>query len=170
MQPSDDLNFVHMLGLLAGGLALFLFGLQLLTGALKAIAGAQLQVLLGTLTANRFRGVLAGAGITALLNSSTITTVLMVGFVSAGLMTLRQTVPMIMGANIGSTFTAQIIAFNVSALTPFMLAIGYLGYAFGRRPVLREVGGVILGFGLLFLGIQFMGDATFPLDVPAIHR
>src|SRR5215831_1300494 len=163
MRPSDDLNFVHMLGLLAGGLALFLFGLQLLTGALKAIAGAQLQVLLGTLTANRFRGVLAGAGITALLNSSTITTVLMVGFVSAGLMTLGQTVPMIMGANIGSTFTAQIIAFDVSTLTPFMLAGGFLFYAFGRQELLKQLGAVALGLGLLFLGIQFMGDATRPL-------
>src|SRR5215472_6939450 len=170
MEAQRELNFVAMAGLLLAGLALFLFGLQLLTDGLKAIAGAKLPAILTRMTSNRFKGVFAGAVITALLNSSTITTVLMVGFVSAGLMTLRQTVPMIMGANIGSTFTAQIIAFNVSALTPFMLAIGYLGYAFGRRPVLREVGGVILGFGLLFLGIQFMGDATFPLDVPAIHR
>jgi phosphate:Na+ symporter len=157
------LNIVGMVGLLLAGLALFLFGLQLLTDGLKAIAGARLPVILGRMTSNRFKGVFAGAAITALMNSSTITTVLLVGFVSAGLMTLRQTVPMIMGANIGSTFTAQIIAFNVSALTPFMLAIGYLGYAFARRTILREVGGVILGFGLLFLGIQFMGDATFPL-------
>jgi phosphate:Na+ symporter len=163
MQPSDDLNVVHMLGLLSGGLALFLYGLQLLTGALKAIAGARLQAVLGSLTANRFRGLLAGAGITALLNSSTITTVLMVGFVSAGLMTLAQTVPMIMGANIGSTFTAQIIAFDVSRLTPFMLAVGFLFYAFGRKELLRQLGAVVLGLGLLFLGIQFMGDATRPL-------
>src|SRR5215469_9493055 len=163
MQAARDLNLVEMLGQLAAGLALFLFGLQLLTAGLKAIAGARLPAVLSRMTSNRFKGMFAGAAITALMNSSTITTVLLVGFVSAGLMTLRQTVPMIMGANIGSTFTAQIIAFNVSALTPFMLAIGYLGYAFGRRPVLREVGGIILGFGLLFLGIQFMGDATFPL-------
>src|SRR5215469_18596957 len=139
MQPSDDLNFVHMLGLLAGGLALFLFGLDLLTSALKAIAGARLQSLLGSLTANRFRGVLAGAGITALLNSSTITTVLMVGFVSAGLMTLSQTVPMIMGANIGSTITAQIIAFNMSAATPVILAIGFLLRSLGRREAFRHL-------------------------------
>ena len=113
-----NLNLIEITGLLVGGLALFLFGLDLMTRGLKAIAGARLQSLLGTLTANRFRGVLAGAGITALLNSSTITTVLLVGFVSAGLMTLQQSIPVIMGANIGSTLTAQIIAFNISAITP----------------------------------------------------
>src|SRR5215510_9170746 len=146
-----------MLAQLAAGLALFLFGLQLLTDGLKAIAGARLPAVLRRMTSNRFKGLLAGAAITALLNSSTITTVLLVGFVSAGLMTLTQSVPMIMGANIGSTFTAQIIAFNVSALTPFMLAIGYLGYAFASREALRNSGAILLGLGLLFLGIQFMG-------------
>ena len=163
MQAARDLNYVQMLGLLAAGLALFLFGLQLLTDGLKAIAGAKLPAVLARMTSNRFKGMVAGAVITALLNSSTITTVLLVGFVSAGLMTLGQTVPMIMGANIGSTFTAQIIAFNVSALTPFMLALGYFAYAFVRREIVRELGGVILGLGLLFLGIQFMGEATHPL-------
>ena len=163
MQAPRDLNLVEMLGALAAGLALFLFGLQLLTDGLKAIAGARLPAVLARMTSNRFKGLFAGAAITALLNSSTITTVLLVGFVSAGLMTLGQTVPMIMGANIGSTFTAQIIAFNVSALTPFMLALGFLGYAFARREILRELGRVVLGLGLLFLGIQFMGEATHPL-------
>lgn len=163
MAAARDLNLVGMLGLLAAGLALFLLGLQLLTDGLKAIAGARLPVMLARMTSNRLKGVFAGAVITALLNSSTITTVLLVGFVSAGLMTLSQTVPMIMGANIGSTFTAQIIAFDVSALTPFMIALGFLGYAFGPREILRELGGVVLGFGLLFLGIQFMGEATHPL-------
>lgn len=163
MQQSGDMNLLQVLGMLAGGLALFLFGLGLLTNALKTIAGARLQSVLGGLTANRFRGVVAGAGITALLNSSTITTVLLVGFVSVGLMTLAQTVPMIMGANIGSTFTAQIIAFNVSALTPFMLAIGFALYAFADRQPLKQLGTVILGLGLLFLGLQFMGDSTRPL-------
>src|SRR5215471_6058168 len=133
LQAARDLNYIAMLGQLAAGLALFLFGLQLLTDGLKAIAGAKLPAVLARMTSNRFKGVLAGAVITALLNSSTITTVLLVGFVSAGLMTLAQTVPMIMGANVGSTFTAQIIAFDVSALTPFMLAIGFVLYAFAKK-------------------------------------
>jgi len=157
------LNLVEIGGLLIGGLALFLLGLEFMTGGLKAIAGAKLQSLLGVLTANRFRGMAAGAAVTALLNSSTITTVLMVGFVSAGLMTLSQAVPMIMGANIGSTITAQIVAFDVSRLTPFMLAIGFVLHAFGRRELLMQIGRVIMGLGLLFLGIQLMGQATHPL-------
>ncbi|WP_109480165.1 Na/Pi cotransporter family protein [Paraburkholderia sp. C35] len=163
MQPGANLNLIEIVGLLVGGLALFLFGLELMTRGLKAIAGSRLQSLLGTLTASRFRGILAGAGITALLNSSTITTVLLVGFVSAGLMTLQQSIPMIMGANIGSTLTAQIIAFNISAITPFLLAVGFLMYGFAKRDLLRELGGVLLGLGLLFLGIEMMGDATRPL-------
>jgi phosphate:Na+ symporter len=160
---SNELNLFQMLGLLAGGLALFLFGIELMTNGLKAVAGSSLQTALGKLTANRFRGLLAGAFVTAVLNSSTITTVLMIGFVSAGLMTLSQAVPMIMGANIGSTITAQIMAFNVAAFTPIMLAVGFLGHAFGRRPGIRQIGGIVLGLGLLFLGIQTMGDATRPL-------
>ena len=159
----NDINLIEMLGLLAGGLALFLFGLELMTNGLKAVAGASLEGALAKLTANRFLGLLSGAFVTAVLNSSTITTVLMVGFVSAGLMTLSQAVPMIMGANVGSTFTAQIMAFNVKALVPFMLAIGFLFHAFGTRQLLRQLGGIALGLGLLFLGIEFMGDATRPL-------
>jgi phosphate:Na+ symporter len=160
---STRLDVVGMIGLLLGGLALFLLGLEFLTAGLKAMAGNQLQSLIGMLARNRLRGVLTGAFVTALLNSSTITTVLMVGFVSAGLMTLAQSVPMIMGANIGSTVTAQIIAFDVSKLTPFMLAAGFLLYAFASRPLVKQVGGAVLGLGLLFLGIQFMGDAMRPL-------
>ncbi|WP_233856008.1 Na/Pi cotransporter family protein [Paraburkholderia sp. HD33-4] len=157
------LNILGIFGLLIGGLALFLLGLEFLTGGLKAIAGSKLQSLIGVLTASRFRGVIAGAVVTALLNSSTITTVLMVGFVSAGLMTLAQAVPMIMGANIGSTITAQIIAFDVSRLTPYMLAIGFVLHAFAPRELLRQIGSVVMGLGLLFMGIQLMGESTHPL-------
>jgi phosphate:Na+ symporter len=157
------LNLIQMIGPLAGGLALFLFGLELSTAGLKAAAGSRLEEALSKLAATRFRGLLAGAFVTAVLNFSTITTVLMVGFVSSGLMTLNQTIPMIMAANIGSTITAQIIAFNVSALAPFMVAAGFSLHAFGGRRAFRHFGRILLGLGLLFRGIQFMGDATRPL-------
>lgn len=160
---SNRLDVAEMTGLLLGGLALFLLGLEFLTNGLKAIAGDRLQELIGLFAKSRLRGMLTGALVTALLNSSTITTVLMVGFVSAGLMTLAQSVPMIMGANVGSTVTAQIIAFDVSRLTPYMLAAGFVLYAFSSRPFLKQIGGAVLGLGLLFLGIQFMGDAMRPL-------
>ncbi len=163
MPPASSLSPIEISGLLVGGLALFLFGLELITEALKAIAGSRLQSLLGALTMNRLRGVLAGAGITALLNSSTITTVLLVGFVSAGLMTLQQAIPLIMGANIGSTLTAQIIAFDISAIAPFLLAGGFLMHGFAAHRTLRKLGGVLIGLGLLFLGLEFMGNATRPL-------
>jgi phosphate:Na+ symporter len=157
------MSVLESVGVLVGGLALFLYGLDRMTVALKAIAGARLQTGLRKLTATRFRGVIAGAGVTALLNSSTITTVLMVGFVSAGIMTLDQSVPMIMGANIGSTFTAQLVAFNLKALVPFMLAIGFLLHSISKNEIFREAGIALFGLGLLLLGIEFMGDATRPL-------
>jgi phosphate:Na+ symporter len=106
-----------------------------------------------------------------LLNSSTITTVLMVGFVSPGLMSLNQTVPMIMGANVGSTTTAQIIAFNLSALTPVILVVGFLLRALGRRETFRHLGGLILGFGLLFSGHRVHGRRRSSLsDASAVFR
>ncbi|MGA7314536.1 MAG: Na/Pi cotransporter family protein [Silvibacterium sp.] len=162
-EMSNHIEWFPMLSLLAGGLALFLFGLELLTDGLKAVAGASLEGALAKLTANRFLGLVSGAFVTAMLNSSTITTVLIVGFVSASLMTLDQAVPMIMGANIGSTFTAQLMAFNVSAFVPVMLAVGFLFKAFAGRNLFRQLGGIVLGLGLLFLGIEFMGAATHPL-------
>ena len=162
-EMSNHIYWFPMLSLLAGGLALFLFGLELLTDGLKAVAGASLEGALAKLTANRFLGLVSGAFVTAMLNSSTITTVLIVGFVSASLMTLDQAVPMIMGANIGSTFTAQLMAFNVSAFVPVMLAFGFLFRALPGRNLVRQLGGIVLGLGLLFLGIEFMGTATHPL-------
>lgn len=148
---------------LAGGLALFLYGMDHLSGALKVMAGSRLRMALGKMTRNRFMAVFSGASITALLQSSSVTTVLVVGFVSAGLMTLPQSVAVIMGANIGSTLTAQIIAFDIGSLAPLMIAFGFALSFFARRDKWSQSGRAILGLGLLFFGMSMMSDAMAPL-------
>ena len=121
--PSNPDWFALALGLF-GGLALFLYGLDQLSEGLKQAAGDKLKTLLTRLTSNRFLGLLTGAVVTGILNSSSVTTVLVVGFVTAGVMSLTQSVAIIMGANIGSTMTAQILAFNISAYTLLAVAVG----------------------------------------------
>ena len=148
---------------LAGGLALFLVGIRNLTDSLKAVAGHRMKQLLRALTANRFTGAVAGLFITAIIQSSSITTVLLVGFVSAGLMSLSQSVGVILGANIGSTITAQIIAFKVTRYALAIIAIGFLVEITGRKPFIRYYGSIIVGLGLLFLGMDYMSGATSPL-------
>jgi phosphate:Na+ symporter len=148
---------------LFGGLALFLLGLDRLTESLKAAAGSRMQASLERLTSNRFSGALVGAMTTAMLQSSSVTTVLVVGFVSAGVMTLSQSVGVIMGANIGSTVTAQIIAFNVAAYALALVAAGFAMLTFARREQFRHYGGMLLGLGLIFFGMGIMTDAMVPL-------
>ena len=148
---------------LFGGLALFLYGLDRLSEALKAVAGSKMKVILTRLTSNRFLGVLTGAFITAVIQSSSVTTVLVVGFITAGLMTMVQSIGVIMGANIGSTVTAQIIAFQVTQYALILVALG-VGLAFiGKRERVKQWGTVILGLGLVFFGMGIMGDAMSPL-------
>ncbi len=154
--------FPLLLGLL-GGLALFLYGLQLLSDGLKAVAGGRLKDILSRLTTNRFTAVLTGALVTAIVNSSTVTTVLVVGFVTANLMTMAQSVGVIMGANIGTTITTQIIAFNIYRYSPLLLAGGFAVYFAGRREKTQKKGLAVLGVGLVFFGMGIMGDALTPL-------
>jgi phosphate:Na+ symporter len=148
---------------LLGGLALFLFGLDILTRALKVLAGDRLRTWLGRLTANRFLGVFAGASITAIINSSSVTTVLLVGFISAGLMTFAQGIAVVMGANIGSTMTAQVLAFNVTALALPMIAPGFALSFLGKQESWRQFGSFLLGLGLVFFGMGLMSEAMAPL-------
>ena len=148
---------------LFGGLALFLLGLDRLTEALKAAAGSRLQSFLERFTTNRVSGALVGAMCTAMLQSSSVTTVLVVGFVSSGVMTLGQSVGIIMGANIGSTFTAQVIAFNVSEYALSLVAGGFVMQTFARQEQFRHYGGMLLGLGLIFFGMGVMTDAMVPL-------
>jgi phosphate:Na+ symporter len=148
---------------LFGGLALFLAGLELLSDGLKKVAGGALRTALEKLTVNRFMGAATGAFVTGVLNSSSVTTVLVVGFVTAGLMTLSQSVAVIMGANIGSTVTAQILAFNISAYALIPVAAGFFMYFAGKTDRVRQVGAMIMGLGLVFYGMGLMSDGMRPL-------
>lgn len=161
--PADSLNMVTLLTGLLGGLALFLLGMQQLTGAMKAVAGRGMKKLLSRVTGTPIRGALTGIVVTGAVQSSSVTTVLIVGFISAGLMTLHQSIGIILGANIGSTFTAQIIAFKVTDWALGMIAAGFALHSLARRNWLSQYGLLVLGLGMLFLGMGAMSDATRPL-------
>lgn len=151
-----------VMGLL-GGLGLFLFGLEQMTVALKRVAGDRMRSVLSKLTTNRFTGMLTGAFVTAVIQSSSVTTVLLISFISSGLMSLSQSVGVILGANIGTTVTAQIIAFKVTKLALGMIAAGFAIAFLSRRDSLRHHGYGILSLGLVFLGMTVMGEAMAPL-------
>jgi len=148
---------------LAGGLALFLYGMEKLTDALKLIAGDRLKTLLARMTSNRFKAVLTGATITAMIQSSSITTVLVVGFISAGLLSLQQSIGIIMGASIGTTVTAQIIAFKVTEYSLVLVALGFAMAFLARSKTMKAYGAALMGLGLIFFGMELMKDATNPL-------
>ena len=146
-----------------GGLALFLLGMEQMSDGLKAAAGAKMQSILGKLTSNRFSGVTVGALITAVIQSSSVTTVLVVGFVSAGLMSLGQSIGVIMGANIGTTITGQIVAFKVTKLALAFVAVGFAMVFVSRQEKIKQYGGILLGLGLVFFGMNVMSEAMVPL-------
>jgi phosphate:Na+ symporter len=148
---------------LLGGLALFLYGMEKMTDGLKAAAGKQMNTLLAKLTGNRILGAITGAIVTAVIQSSSVTTVLVVGFVSAGIMTLVQSVGVIFGANVGTTVTAQIVAFNTTALAFPLIAIGFVMTFIWKKGVARHYGAMLMGLGLLFYGMAAMGAAMSPL-------
>lgn len=148
---------------LLGGLSLFLFGMEQMTDALKIVAGDRLKSLLAKLTTNRFKGVLVGTAVTAIIQSSSVTTVMLVGFISAGLMTLRQSVGVMMGAGIGSTFTVQIVAFKVTQYALVLVLIGFLLLSVAKSKQIQQYGATIMGLGLVFFGMNLMSGATQPL-------
>ena len=154
--------FQLIMGLL-GGLALFLSGLELLSDGLKKAAGQTLKNVLSKLTTNRFMGAITGAFVTGVLNSSSVTTVLVVGFVTAGAMSLSQSVGVIMGANIGSTVTAQLLAFNLAAYALLPVAIGFFMLFSAKQEKFKFYGMMIMGLGLVFFGMGIMSDAMNPL-------
>ena len=148
---------------LFGGLAVFLIGLEHLSAALQAAAGERLKMLLATFTQNQLKGALTGALVTALLNSSTVTTILVVGFVTAGVMSLTQSIGVIFGANVGSTITAQIIAFNVSQYALAMIAAGFAMRLAAKTENMKHYGSMLTGLGMIFFGMGIIGDAMLPM-------
>ena len=156
MKTTDILN-------LLGGLALFLYGMQMMSNGLEAAAGQKMQKILERLTSNRFIGVLVGAGITALIQSSSATTVMVVGFVNSGMMTLQQAVWIIMGANIGTTITGQLVALDIGALAPLIAFVGVAIAMFVKKKQVQYWAHIIAGLGILFIGMNLMSDSMMPL-------
>ena len=146
-----------------GGLGLFLFGMNLMGEALEKAAGSKLKKIIELLTSNIFMGVIVGTIVTAIIQSSSATTVMVVGFVNAGIMTLPQAVGVIMGANIGTTVTAQLVSIDINGLAPIALGIGIILYLFTNKPKTKHIAEVLIGFGILFTGMDFMKEAVKPL-------
>ena len=148
---------------MAGGLGLFLFGIRTMGDGLENAAGAKLKRMLEVLTGNRFLAVLVGFVVTAIIQSSTATTVMVVGFVNAGMMTLAQAVGVIMGANIGTTVTSLLIALNFSSVAASSVLVGVILMLASKKTLVKNLGSIFTGFGLLFLGIDLMSDSMAPL-------
>ncbi|MCC2255342.1 Na/Pi cotransporter family protein [Ruminococcus sp. CLA-AA-H200] len=149
---------------LLGGLALFLYGMQMMSAGLEAAAGNKMKSILEKLTSNRIKGVLVGAGITAVIQSSSATTVMVVGFVNSGLMTLKQAVWIIMGANIGTTITGQLIALDIGAIAPLFAILGVGAMMFVKSEQVHHISSILAGLGILFMGMDMMGAAMEPLQ------
>ena len=163
MTSTPVIELGAMLTQFGGGLALFLYGMRRMTEALKTVAGNSMKNLLARLTANRFSAALAGSVVTAVIQSSSVTTVLVVGFISAGLLTLGQSIGVILGANIGTTVTAQIVAFAIYKYGLLMIAVGFFTEIIARRVRMKQWGTVLMGLGLIFFGMELMSIATGPL-------
>ncbi|MGD8933647.1 MAG: Na/Pi cotransporter family protein [Gammaproteobacteria bacterium] len=159
----QEVDWLYLTMALFGGLAMFLYGMEQMSDGLQSAAGDKLKSVLAGLTRNRFMGAVTGAFVTAVLNSSSVTTVLVVGFISAGFMTLTQSVGIIMGANIGSTFTAQIVAFNVTRYALLLVAIGFFMLFTAKHERSRHYGSMVMGLGLIFYGMGVMGEAMNPM-------
>lgn len=148
---------------LLGGLALFLYGMQMMSTGLETAAGNRMKSILEKLTSNRVKGVLVGAAITAVIQSSSATTVMVVGFVNSGLMTLKQAVWVIMGANIGTTITGQLIALDIGAIAPLFAIAGVGAIMFIKSEKVHHISSIFAGLGILFMGMDMMGAAMSPL-------
>lgn len=161
---------ISMLIGLLGGLGLFLYGMSIMGDGLENAAGSKLKFILKKVTSNPVKGVLVGALVTVLVQSSSATTVMLVGFVNSGLLNLVQATSVIMGANIGTTVTALIITLDIYLLVPIFIFLGSVMYLFSRARKRRDIANILLGFGLLLLGMKLMSDAMVPLNDSQIFR
>ena len=148
---------------LFGGLSLFLYGMERMSDALKNVAGEKMKDILGMLSTNRIMGLITGAVVTAVIQSSSVTTVMLVGFVTAGLMSLSQTIGVILGADIGTTITAQIVAFKVTKYALLLVAVGFGMLFISKREKIQQYGYMVMGLGMIFFGMAVMSDAMRPL-------
>lgn len=154
---------------LLGGLGLFLFGMKMMSEGLEKAAGAKMRNILEVMTKNRLVGVLVGTVFTAIIQSSSAATVMVVSFVNAGLMTLTQATGVIMGANIGTTVTSQLVSLDLSDIAPLFLFVGVILVMFVKKPIVKKIGEVVLGFGILFMGLSVMSGSMESLkDSPAV--
>ncbi len=154
---------------LAGGLSLFLFGMQVMSEGIEKAAGAKMRSILEFFTTNRFTGMLVGLFFTAVIQSSSACTALVVAFVNSGLMTLNQAVGVILGANIGTTVTSQLVSFNLSEYAPAIALVGVVCMIFFKKPFIKKIGEILIGFGVLFMGLTNMKDAMSGIkEMPAV--
>lgn len=157
------MTIFHLFSLL-GGLGLFLYGMWMMREHLKDAAGNRLQGILEHLTATRFRGFFAGVVITAAVQSSSAVLVLLVGLTEAGILTLTQAVWVILGANVGTTVTGQVIALNMEGIAPLFAFVGIMLLLFAKKELQKHWGGIFSGMGVLFIGLSMMGEAVMPLE------
>ncbi len=160
---SGEISWFFLVVGLLGGLSLFLFGMDKMSDALKNVAGEKMKDILAVLSSNRIMGLITGAIVTAVIQSSSVTTVMLVGFVSAGLMSLSQTIGVILGADIGTTITAQIVAFKVTKYALLLLSIGFAMLFISKKEKIQQYGYMIMGLGMIFFGMGVMKDAMEPL-------
>ena len=162
-KPNAEISWWVLIMTLFGGLALFLYGMEKMSSGMKKAAGDRMRSILSALTNNRYMGLLVGAFVTMIIQSSSATTVMLVSFVQAGLMTFVQSLGVILGADIGTTITAQLVAFKLTDYALLMIAIGFGLMMFGRNDNQKNIGESVLGFGILFYGMKLMSDAMYPL-------
>ncbi|HIJ56778.1 MAG TPA: Na/Pi cotransporter family protein [Deltaproteobacteria bacterium] len=163
LDKSNTISWSILIISLFGGLALFLYGMEKMSGGMKKSAGGKMRIILAALTKNRVIGLLVGTFITMVIQSSSATTVMLVSFVQANLMSFAQSIGVILGAGIGATITAQLIAFNVADYALLMIAVGFGMRILGSSEGIKSMGEIILGFGILFYGMKLMSEAMRPL-------